>query len=96
MSVTKLSVLCPHPSNKWNFSYSGRVIWTAYLYLKMYLLRMGLSENGYIKWGAGEKNIGLKFNEIVIGIFVNKIINEFNKKYKRLLNFFIKDRHIFD
>ena len=39
---------------------------------------MGLSENGYIKCGAEEKNIGLQFNEI--GIFVYKIVNEFSKQ----------------
>ena len=49
---------------------------------------MGLSENGCIKEVQRKRIWALKHDEI--GIFVNEIINEFNKKYiKSLLNFFI-------
>ena len=49
---------------------------------------MGLSENGCIKEVQRKRIWALKYDEI--GIFVNEIINEFNKKYiKSLLNFFI-------
>ena len=51
---------------------------------------MGLSENGCIKEVQRKRIWALKHDEIMIGIFVNEIINEFNKKYiKSLLNFFI-------
>ena len=51
---------------------------------------MGLSENGCIKEEQMKRIWALKHDEIMIGIFVNEIINEFNKKYiKSLLNFFI-------
>ena len=43
------------------------IFWTCYmnclLIFKICLLRMGLSENGYIKCGAEEMNIGFKSNE---------------------------------
>ena len=58
---------------------------------------MGLSENGCIKeeqmkriWALKHDESEMKFIILMIGIFVNEIINEFNKKYiKSLLNFFI-------
>ena len=51
---------------------------------------MGLSKSGYIKSEIEEKNMGIKYDEIIIGIFVCKIFNEFNKIYiKDLLNFSI-------
>ena len=51
---------------------------------------MGLSENGCIKEEQGKRIWALKYDEIMIGIFVYKIVNEFSKKYiKSLLHFFI-------
>ena len=50
---------------------------------------MGLSENGCIK-EVQRKRIWAPKHDEMIGIFVNEIINEFNKKHiKSLLNFFI-------
>ena len=59
---------------------------------------MGLSENGCVKVVQMKRIWVLKHDEgemkfiivLMIGIFVDRIINEFNKKYiKSLLNFFI-------